>query len=103
MDWRPYHLDKVSFLKTLEVVYQFDTIGPVVSEEMSFEIVIYGRRTDDGVCLYYRLPRSLRHYNVLGFDRLVGLLRIQRHSSSDDVYAREIKQARASKEDKSYV
>ena len=43
-------------------------IGPVVSEEKSFEIVDGrtdgrtddGRRTDNGACLYYKLPRSLR-------------------------------------------
>ena len=34
-------------------------IGPAVLEEKSFEIVD-GRRTDDGACLYYKLPRSLR-------------------------------------------
>ena len=50
-------------------------IGPVVSEEKSFEIVDGrrtdgrrtdgrrtddGRTTDDGACLYYKLSRSLR-------------------------------------------
>ena len=34
-------------------------IGPVVSEEKSFEIVD-GRRMDDGACLYYKFPRSLQ-------------------------------------------
>ena len=33
-------------------------IGPVVLQEKSFEIV--DGRTDDGACLYYKLPRSLR-------------------------------------------
>ena len=43
-------------------IWNLVTIGPVVSEEKSFEIVD-GRRqttTDDGACLYYKLPRSLR-------------------------------------------
>ena len=34
-------------------------IGPVVSEEKSFEIVD-GRWTDDEACLYYKLPWSLQ-------------------------------------------
>ena len=38
---------------------KFVKIGPVVSEEKSFEMVD-GRTTDDGVCLYYKLPRGLR-------------------------------------------
>ena len=42
-------------------IWNLVTIGPVVSEEKSFEIVD-GRRTttDDGACLYHELPRSLR-------------------------------------------
>ena len=42
-------------------IWNLVTIGPVVLEEKSFEIVD-GRRTttDDGACLYYKLPRSLR-------------------------------------------
>ena len=44
-------------------IWNLVTIGPVVSEEKSFEIVDGRRRTtttDDGACLYYKLPRSLR-------------------------------------------
>ena len=56
-------------------IWNLVAIGPVVSEEKSFEIVdgrrtdgrTDGRRTtddgqttDDGACLYYKLPRSLR-------------------------------------------
>ena len=46
-------------------IWNLVAIRPVVSEEKSFEIVD-GRRTDDGrttdngACLYYKLPRSLR-------------------------------------------
>ena len=40
-------------------IWNLVKIGPVVSEEKSFEIVD-GRRTEDGACLYYKLPRSLR-------------------------------------------
>ena len=52
-------------------IWNLVAIGPVVSEEKSFEIVD-GRQTDDGrtddgrpttdngACLYYKLPRSLR-------------------------------------------
>ena len=39
-------------------IWNLVAIGPVVSEEKSFEIV--DGRTDDGACLYYKLPRSLR-------------------------------------------
>ena len=45
-------------------IWNLVAIGPVVSEEKSFEIVD-GQRTDegwptdDGPCLYYKLPRSL--------------------------------------------
>ena len=41
---------------------KFGLIGPIVSEKKS-EIVdgrMDDRRTDDGACLYYKLPRSLR-------------------------------------------
>ena len=48
-------------------MWKLIAIGPVVSEEKSFEIVdgrTDGRRTDwltdDGACVYYKLPRSLR-------------------------------------------
>ena len=42
----PYHLNNFSFLKALEAVYEiWIAIGPVISEEKSFEIVD-GRRTD---------------------------------------------------------
>ena len=52
-------------------IWNLVAIGPVVSEEKSFEIVDGrrttddgrtddGRTTDDGACLYYKLPRSLR-------------------------------------------
>ena len=46
-------------------IWNLVAIGPVVSEEKSFEIVdgrrTDGRRTtDNGACLYYKLPRSLR-------------------------------------------
>ena len=51
-------------------IWNLVAIGPVVSEEKSFEIVdgrrttddgrTDGRTTDDGACLYYKLPRSLR-------------------------------------------
>ena len=43
-------------------IWNLVTIGPVVLEEKSFEIVDGRRRTtmDDGACLYYKLPRSLR-------------------------------------------
>ena len=54
-------------------IWNLVTIGLVVSEEKSFEIVDGRRRTtddddddgrrtttDDGACLYYKLPRSLR-------------------------------------------
>ena len=44
-------------------IWNLVTIGRVVSEEKSFEIVDGRRRTtttDDGACLYYKLPRSLR-------------------------------------------
>ena len=51
-------------------IWNLVTIGTVVSEEKSFEIVDGRRRTtdddgrrtttDDGACLYYKLPRSLR-------------------------------------------
>ena len=40
-------------------IWNLVTIGPVVSEDKSFEIVD-GRTTDDGACLYYKLPWSLR-------------------------------------------
>ena len=44
-------------------IWNLVAIGPVVSEEKSFEIVD-GWTTDgwmhDGACLYYKLPRSLR-------------------------------------------
>ena len=40
-------------------IWNLVAIGPVVSEEKSFEIVD-GRRTDDGASLYYKLPRSLQ-------------------------------------------
>ena len=40
-------------------IWNLVAIGPVVSEEKSFEIVD-GRTTDNGACLYYKLPRSLR-------------------------------------------
>ena len=44
-------------------IWNLVAIGSVVSEEKSFEIVD-GRtddgRVDDGACLYYKLPRSLR-------------------------------------------
>ena len=40
-------------------IWNLVAIGPVVSEEKSFEIVD-GRRTDDRACLYYKLPQSLR-------------------------------------------
>ena len=39
-------------------IWNLVAIGPVVSEEKLFEIVD-GRRTDNGACLYYKLPRSL--------------------------------------------
>ena len=39
-------------------IWNLVTIGPVVSEK-SFEIVD-GLTTDDGACLYYKLPWSLR-------------------------------------------
>ena len=44
-----------------DYIWNLVTIGPVVSEEKSFEIVDGRRRTttDDGACLYYKLPRSL--------------------------------------------
>ena len=52
-------------------IWNLVAIGPVVLEEKSFEIVdgrrttddvrrTDGRTTDDGACLYYKLPRSLR-------------------------------------------
>ena len=47
-------------------IWNLVAIGPVVSEEKSFEIVdgrrttCDGRTTDNGACLYYKLPRSLR-------------------------------------------
>ena len=47
-------------------IWNLVAIGPVVSKEKSFEIVdgqrtTYDvRRTDDGACLYYKLPQSLR-------------------------------------------
>ena len=43
-------------------IWNLVTIGLVVSEEKSFEIVDGRRRTttDDGACLYYKLPRGLR-------------------------------------------
>ena len=43
-------------------IWNLVTIGSVVSEEKSFEIVDGRRWTtdDDGACLYYKLPRSLR-------------------------------------------
>ena len=40
-------------------IWNLVAISPVVSEEKSFEIVD-GRTTDDGACLYYKFPRSLR-------------------------------------------
>ena len=40
-------------------IWNLVAIRPVVSEEKSFEIVD-GRTTDNGACLYYKLPRSLR-------------------------------------------
>ena len=40
-------------------IWNLVAIGPVVSEEKSFEIVDV-RRTDDEACLYYKLPGSLR-------------------------------------------
>ena len=40
-------------------IWNFVAIGPVVSEEKSFEIVD-GRPTDDGACLHYKLPRSVQ-------------------------------------------
>ena len=43
-------------------IWNLVAIGPLVEEE-SFEIVDgrpQGRRTDEGACLYYKLPRSLR-------------------------------------------
>ena len=40
-------------------IWNLVAIGPVVSEEKSFEIVD-GWRTDDGASQYYKLPRSLR-------------------------------------------
>ena len=46
-------------IKTPEAVYE---IWPVFSEK-SFEIVdgrADDRRANDGICLYYKLPRSLR-------------------------------------------
>ena len=36
-------------------IWNLVAIGPVVSEEKSFEIVD-GRRMDEGACLYYKLP-----------------------------------------------
>ena len=39
-------------------IWNLVTIGPVVSEEKSFEIV--NGRTDVGAWLYFKLPRSLR-------------------------------------------
>ena len=43
-------------------IWNLVTIGPVVSEEKSFEIVDGRQRKtdDDGACLYYKLPWSLR-------------------------------------------
>ena len=45
-------------------IWNLVAIGPVVSEEKSFEIVdgrtTDGRRTDDGAFPSYKLPRSLR-------------------------------------------
>ena len=45
-------------------IWNLVAIGPVVSEEKSFEIVDRRRttdgRTDDGACLYFKLPRGLR-------------------------------------------
>ena len=51
-------------------IWNLVAIGPVVSEEKLFEIVDGrrttdrrtddGRTTDDGACLYYKLPRSLQ-------------------------------------------
>ena len=40
-------------------IWNLLAISPVVSEEKSFEIVD-GRQTDDGACLYYKVPWSLR-------------------------------------------
>ena len=46
-------------------IWNLVAIGRIVSEEKLFEIVD-GRQTDDGACLYYKLPRSLN--SVLDFD-----------------------------------
>ena len=54
------HVTQTIFLKALEAVNKiWFAIGPIVSEEKSFEIVD-GRTTDDGACQYYKLPRSFR-------------------------------------------
>ena len=41
-------------------IWNLVAISPVVSEDKSFEIVTDDVRTDNGACLYYMLPRSLR-------------------------------------------
>ena len=55
----PRPFEQLFFLKGPgECIWNLVAIGPVVSEEKSFEIVD-GGQTDDGACLYYKLPRSL--------------------------------------------
>ena len=61
----PRHFEQFFFPKGPGgCIWNLVAIGPVVSEEKSFEIVDGRtddwRRTDDGACLYYKLPRSLR-------------------------------------------
>ena len=56
----PRSFEQIFFPKgTGGCIWNLVAIGPVVSEEKSFEIVD-GRTTDNGACLYYKLPRSLR-------------------------------------------
>ena len=74
-------------------IWNLVAIGPVVSEEKSFEIVdgrrttddgrrttdgrTDGRTTDDGACLYYKLPRSLRLRWAKNFNCLALILHQQ--------------------------
>ena len=61
----PSSFEQLFFPKGPEgCIWNLVAIGPVVSEKKSFEIVdgrtTDGRRTtDNGACLYYKLPRSL--------------------------------------------
>ena len=71
-------------------IWNLVAISPVVSEEKSFEIVdgrrTDGRRTtDNGACLYYKLPRSLR----LRWAKNVWWTKLARHQHSWVVYKKQ--------------